>query len=86
LTGYSITFENAIVPRWREGAIRLGNVKIYCDDASWISLRMEQAAQNGETISAEEIDVNFTYLDLNVDSIDIKLSLWRWLDGVDILS
>ncbi|KAJ7739022.1 mitochondrial distribution and morphology proteins-domain-containing protein [Mycena maculata] len=28
-----------------------------------------------------EIDVNYSMFDLNVDSIDVTLSLWRWLDG-----
>ncbi|KAJ7217679.1 mitochondrial distribution and morphology protein family 31/32 [Mycena pura] len=30
---------------------------------------------------AEEEDTNYTMFDLNVDSIDVTLSLWRWLDG-----
>ncbi|KAF5355505.1 hypothetical protein D9758_006407 [Tetrapyrgos nigripes] len=28
-----------------------------------------------------EEDANYTMFDLNVDSIDVTLSLWRWLDG-----
>ncbi|TDL26083.1 hypothetical protein BD410DRAFT_784107 [Rickenella mellea] len=28
-----------------------------------------------------EADENYTQFDLNVDSIDVTLSLWRWLDG-----
>lgn len=29
----------------------------------------------------EEDDFNWSMFDLNVDSIDVTLSLWRWLDG-----
>jgi distribution and morphology protein 31 len=28
-----------------------------------------------------EDDVQWSMFDLNVDSIDVTLSLWRWLDG-----
>ncbi|KAG7446576.1 uncharacterized protein BT62DRAFT_894412 [Guyanagaster necrorhizus] len=34
-----------------------------------------------EAFSISEDDVNWAMFDLNVDSIDVTLSLWRWLDG-----
>ncbi|KAJ7162025.1 mitochondrial distribution and morphology proteins-domain-containing protein [Mycena filopes] len=30
-------------------------------------------------------DLNYTMFDLNVDSIDVTLSLWRWLDGKGLI-
>ncbi|KAF7299286.1 hypothetical protein MIND_00877500 [Mycena indigotica] len=29
----------------------------------------------------EEEDTNYSMFDLNIDSVDVTLSLWRWLDG-----
>ncbi|KAF7376534.1 hypothetical protein MSAN_00069400 [Mycena sanguinolenta] len=39
----------------------------------------DDTASNGGVDSEE--DTNYTMFDLNVDSIDVTLSLWRWLDG-----
>lgn len=30
-------------------------------------------------------DVNYSMFDLNVDSVDVTLSLWRWLDGKGLI-
>ncbi|KAJ7267582.1 mitochondrial distribution and morphology proteins-domain-containing protein [Mycena haematopus] len=40
-----------------------------------------------DTLSNGEIDedTNYTMFDLNVDSIDVTLSLWRWLDGKGLI-
>jgi len=37
--------------------------------------------EDEEIIPPAEEDTNYTMFDLNVDSIDVTLSLWRWLDG-----
>jgi mitochondrial distribution and morphology protein 31 len=29
----------------------------------------------------DDVDTNYTMYDLNIDSVDVTLSLWRWLDG-----
>ncbi|KAJ6498858.1 mitochondrial distribution and morphology proteins-domain-containing protein [Mycena sanguinolenta] len=41
----------------------------------------------GDAPSNDEIeeDTNYTMFDLNVDSIDVTLSLWRWLDGKGLI-
>ena len=31
------------------------------------------------------MDLNWTYWDVNVDSVDVKISLWRWLDGKGLI-
>ena len=82
LTGYTMSFKNAIVPRWRDTSIRLENVSIKCNKETWTELCLDQAAEKGQALNLEEIDTNFSYVDLTVDSIDVTLSLWRWLDGI----
>ncbi|KAJ6477401.1 mitochondrial distribution and morphology protein family 31/32 [Mycena vitilis] len=37
----------------------------------------DQSPRSGD----EDHDTNYSMFDLNVDSIDVTLSLWRWLDG-----
>lgn len=32
-------------------------------------------------LDLSEEDANYTQFDLTIDSIDVTLSLWRWLDG-----
>lgn len=32
-------------------------------------------------VALDEQDTNFSLFDLNIDSVDVTLSLWRWLDG-----
>lgn len=34
---------------------------------------------------AVDEDTNYTMFDFNVDSIDVTLSLWRWLDGKGLI-
>lgn len=34
-----------------------------------------------ETLLDSDEDTNYTMYDLNIDSIDVTLSLWRWFDG-----
>ena len=37
--------------------------------------------EDSQDSTVEEEDVNYSMFDLNVDSIDVTLSLWQWLDG-----
>lgn len=32
-------------------------------------------------IALDEEDMNMSLFDLTIDSVDVTLSLWRWLDG-----
>jgi distribution and morphology protein 31 len=47
--------------------------------------RMRVARESGLQLDPADVEVNFTYWDLDVESIDITLSLWRWLDGRGIV-
>lgn len=33
----------------------------------------------------EDLDWNLSLFDLNIDSVDVTLSLWRWLDGKGLI-
>ncbi|KAJ3313900.1 Mitochondrial distribution and morphology protein 31, mitochondrial precursor [Boothiomyces sp. JEL0838] len=79
-TGYNITFESASVP-WRLGTIRLENVKIVCNEETWKTLQKKIAYRDGVEYNPGEVNTNFAYWDTTVESIDVTLSLWRWLDG-----
>ncbi|KAJ3316653.1 Mitochondrial distribution and morphology protein 31, mitochondrial precursor [Blyttiomyces sp. JEL0837] len=85
-TGFEITFESAIVPRWREGTIRLKNVSAICTGDTWQSRKAREKRERGLGELLEgEVDLNWTYWDLHVDSVDVTLSLWRWLEGHGII-
>ncbi|KAJ7070083.1 mitochondrial distribution and morphology proteins-domain-containing protein [Mycena amicta] len=43
--------------------------------------RAEDEADDSKVSTEEEEDTNYSMFDLNVDSVDVTLSLWRWLDG-----
>ncbi|KAJ2781414.1 Mitochondrial distribution and morphology protein 31, mitochondrial precursor [Coemansia javaensis] len=66
--GISVSFEAAIMPAWRHGAIRFKNVKIRC------------GPEHGAALPGGGRDTNFTMYDLRIDQIDVSLSLWRWMD------
>ncbi|KAJ3144482.1 Mitochondrial distribution and morphology protein 31, mitochondrial precursor [Geranomyces variabilis] len=85
-TGMKVTFESAIVPRWKEGVIRLENVSITCNDETWTELKNAERAEKGlPPYDPGELDVNWTYWDLTFRHIDVSLSLWRWLDGKGLI-
>lgn len=96
-TGFIVVFEEAIVPRWRDGRLRLGKV--------FVSRRPEQdegSGSGGESDSGkllkalgrgeiyppveglsegEKGESNYTMFDLNIEEVEVVLSLPRWLDG-----
>ncbi|TPX71395.1 hypothetical protein SpCBS45565_g01096 [Spizellomyces sp. 'palustris'] len=85
-TGMKVSFESAIVPRWKEGVIRLENVSVACDDKTWMELKNAERAKLGlAPYAPDELDTNWTYWDLTLRHIDVTLSLWRWLDGKGLI-
>ena len=43
--------------------------------------RFGEEEEDNEPPLKEEEDWNMSLFDLNIDSVDVTLSLWRWLDG-----
>ncbi|KAJ2556788.1 Mitochondrial distribution and morphology protein 31, mitochondrial precursor [Coemansia sp. RSA 1933] len=72
--GVTVSFRSAIVPAWRNGAIRLKNVKIRC------------GPEHGKLGEDGSRDSNFTMYDLQIDQIDVALSLWRWMEDRGLIS
>jgi distribution and morphology protein 31 len=87
-TGFNISFESAIVPQWRQGVIRFGNVVIKCNNKTWIELlrKRHQLLYPNTPFNQDGIDTNWSYWDVTVENIDVTLSLWRWLEGKGILT
>lgn len=48
--------------------------------------QVEEEEEEPERNSFEDEDVNFTMFDLNIDSVDVTLSLTRWLDGKGLVA
>lgn len=72
-TGITIVFESAVVPKWKDSRISFKNV--------YLSRRptAKEAEANPEC-------TNISMFDLDIDSIDVTLSLWRWLDNKGIVT
>lgn len=45
----------------------------------------DEEDDNAIPVSVENDEFNYSMFDLNVDSIDVTLSLWRWLDGKGLI-
>jgi distribution and morphology protein 31 len=67
-TGSTVTFENAI-NSWKEGSIKLKNVKIVRDPATF----------------PENRDKNVSKFEINVDTVDVVISFLWWLQGKGFL-
>ncbi|KAJ3124105.1 Mitochondrial distribution and morphology protein 31, mitochondrial precursor [Nowakowskiella sp. JEL0407] len=81
-TGFTISFESAIVPRWRQGVIRLTNVSLLCTGDSYLHLlNTSRAKKSLPPLPDSEYDRNWTYWDVSIQSVDVTLSLWRWIEG-----
>ncbi|KAJ1554040.1 Mitochondrial distribution and morphology protein 31, mitochondrial precursor [Nowakowskiella sp. JEL0078] len=81
-TGFTILFESAIVPNWREGTIRLRNVSLLCTGDSYKALLDTLRAEKKlPALTSEEYNRNWTYWDVTIQSVDVTLSLWRWIEG-----
>lgn len=62
---------------WWNGVIRLENVTVVLNGDTWKEWRKQQLLKNND-----DLDVNWTFWDLKVECIDLKLSLWKLLDGI----
>jgi distribution and morphology protein 31 len=68
-TGIQIAFESAIVPKWKASRLSFKNVSVS---------RNIPASDN--SISTQESIVQLT-----IDSVDVTLSLYRWLEGKGLI-
>ncbi|GAA94480.1 uncharacterized protein L969DRAFT_83964 [Mixia osmundae IAM 14324] len=94
-SGVTIVFESAIVPRFSLKDSRISFKNVYIsrgpvkkraieplmpqpNDDEGVQVSSERAGAEGEYDPAK---ANWSYFHLQVDSIEVSLSLWRWLDG-----
>ncbi|KDQ55847.1 hypothetical protein JAAARDRAFT_180712 [Jaapia argillacea MUCL 33604] len=88
-TGITVIFESAIVPKWKDSRISLKNVYISRRPPSASAIAApdpKKVAKGPHGLAVgyddhSEDDLNYSMFDLNIDSIDVTLSLTRWLDG-----
>ncbi|KAL1747029.1 mitochondrial distribution and morphology protein family 31/32 [Schizophyllum fasciatum] len=90
-TDIMIVFESAIVPKWRDSKLCFKNVYISRGPHTTVQEKARHDEEGDGPIhpppTAGRVpehlleEYNYTMFDLNVDSVDVTLSLWRWLDG-----
>lgn len=68
-TGIQITFESAIVPKWKDSRLSFKNVSV-----------SRNVPDADHSISTQESIVQLT-----LDSVDVTLSLLRWLEGKGLI-
>ncbi|EPS42708.1 hypothetical protein H072_3341 [Dactylellina haptotyla CBS 200.50] len=97
--GMKVVFESAIVPRWKDGCISFKNVFISRrpgilkgagieKGSSSVAAAAAAAAAFSESHSGtadEEDDGNYTQFDLTVDTVNVTISLAKWMNGRGLL-
>lgn len=61
------------------------NVSVLCDGQTWTEWKRQEHARKQLPFNGEEVDLNWTYWNLKVESIDLKVSLWQFLDGTGLV-
>ncbi|CAN3361515.1 mitochondrial distribution and morphology protein 31 [Diutina catenulata] len=85
-----VTFENAIVPGWKDGMISFRKCFVSRRPrpiAKESFTRGSQQEAYAESLSSEyyEDDGNYTQFDLTMEEVNISLSLRKWLNGTGIV-
>ncbi|KAG7695685.1 hypothetical protein KL930_003682 [Ogataea haglerorum] len=80
----SVTFDNAIVPNWKDGKIQFNHCVVSRRPRKRHMFRKKD--KRAETAPEEDLDDgNYTQFDLTIDQIDISLSFGKWLSGKGII-
>ncbi|KAH3667316.1 hypothetical protein OGAPHI_002965 [Ogataea philodendri] len=80
----SVTFENAIVPNWKDGKIQFN----HCIVSRRPRKKQMFRKKDKEQIAVPEEDYddgNYTQFDLTIDQIDVSLSFTKWFSGRGII-
>lgn len=81
-TGITIVFESAIIPKWKESRISFKNVYVARGTVSPDTIDVPDGGHSRTSaISPAVPETKYSSFHLDIDSIDVTLSLWRWLDG-----
>ncbi|KAK7692490.1 hypothetical protein QCA50_004115 [Cerrena zonata] len=85
-TGITIIFESAIVPKWKDSRISFKNLQATISVTTPSYHALEEDEDYDHEADRSDEDTNYSMFDLSVDSIDVTLSLARWLDGKGIVT
>ncbi|KAK6350797.1 Mitochondrial distribution and morphology protein 31, mitochondrial precursor [Orbilia javanica] len=97
--GMKIVFESAIVPRWKDGCISFKNVFVsrrpgilkgtsVQKGSSSVAAAAAAAAAFSEDHSGhpyEEDDGNYTQFDVTINTVNVTISLAKWMNGRGLL-
>ena len=97
-TGIAVVFESAIVPRWKDNCIQFKNVFVSrrphsgnenrsnVSKGSALTAAAAAAAAKKKTLPEEEDeDTNYTQFDVTIDTVNVTLSIARWMNGKGLL-
>ncbi|KAK6528997.1 Mitochondrial distribution and morphology protein 31, mitochondrial precursor [Orbilia ellipsospora] len=97
--GMKVVFESAIVPRWKDGCISFKNVFVSRRPGVLKGASIEKGSSSVAAAAAaaaafseshggtpnEEDDGNYTQFDLTVDTVNVTISLAKWMNGRGLL-
>lgn len=94
-TGLTVVFEHAIVPRWNDGVISFnkvfvsrrpgrGNRQVQKGSQAVAAANAALAAKQNAG-SDDGDDGNYTQYDLTIDSVSVRLSFSKWMNGTGIV-
>lgn len=96
-TGVKVVFENAVVPKWKDGVISFRNVfvsrrpgqqKTKVSKGSSMDAAAAAAAQRQahlDAVANNEDDGNYTQFDVTIDTVNVSLSFAKWWNGKGLL-
>lgn len=99
-SGIKVVFESAVVPKWKDGVIsfrkvfvsrRPGQKNANVTKGSQLSAAAAAAAiahkeKEASDAAEEEEDTNYTQFDISIDTVNVTLSLSKWMNGKGILA
>ncbi|KAI9340262.1 mitochondrial distribution and morphology proteins-domain-containing protein [Obelidium mucronatum] len=93
VSGVDVRIDAGVVPNWRAGTIQLNGVKVKCTAETWTrrvadQLRRENPALSDEDLSLalKNLNLNWTYWDLDIQSVNVSISLWRYFQGLGLVT
>ncbi|KAI8823899.1 mitochondrial distribution and morphology protein family 31/32 [Chytriomyces cf. hyalinus JEL632] len=86
-TGFQVSFDHAIVPNWKDGTICIKNVDVVSNGETWTSWVLQQhiSSIHFDDINSNNIDLNWTYFNINIKTMNLTLNLWRYFQGHGIV-
>jgi mitochondrial distribution and morphology protein 31 len=98
LSGIKVVFETAVVPKWKDGVIsfrkvfvsqRPGQGREKVSKGSQTSAAAEaaitQAEKDGPIEEAVEEDINYTQVNVSINTVNVTLSFSKWFNGKGLL-